>query len=196
MNAARVGRFSTAAVVCAATLLMGGCSGDDTKDDPTSDPSGNASGGDQVPMQATVGKVHGRLKPSAAKAAVNGISPVVDGWFKAAYLDGDYPRTDFADSFPGFTPGAAQDAKQDSGLMTNKQVGGDVDGVAADLKQVEVDLLAANHKAAGATARFTLVFTTTGDYAKEVSVKGRLFLTRGSEGKWRVFGYNVTRSAK
>jgi outer membrane murein-binding lipoprotein Lpp len=196
MNAARAGRFSTAAIVCAATLLAGGCSSDDNQDNPTSDPSGSASGGDQVPIQAQVGKVEGRLKPAAAKAAVNGISSVVDRWFEAAYLSGDYPRSDFADSFPGFTPGAAKDAKQDSALMTNKQVGGDIDGVAADLKQVEVDLLAANRKAAGATARFTLVFTTSGSYAKEVSVKGRLFLTKGSEGKWRVFGYNVTRSAR
>ena len=196
MYAARAGRFLTVAVVCAVTLLVGGCSGDDKAQNPKADPSGTASGGELVPVQSKVGKVAGALKPAAAAAAVKAISPVVDGWFEAGYVGGDYPRTTFGAAFPGFTRGAAADATKDAALMTNKAIGADVDGVTANLKQIEVDLLAANRRAAGATARFTLVFTTTGTYAKEVSVKGRLFLTKGSAGKWQVFGYNVTRSAR
>ena len=200
MNAARVGRFSTAAVVCAATLLLGGCSGDDSPDDggdePTGDPSGTAAGGDAVPLRADLGKVSGRLKPKAAEEVVAQVAPVVDGWFEAAYLSGDYPRKDFEQAFPGFTRGAADDAKRDAALMTNKDIGGDIDSVSAQIKKVDVDLLAADRKAAGATARFTLVFKTAGNYAKQVSVKGQLFLTKGDDGKWRVFGYKVTRSSK
>jgi len=196
MSAARVGRFSTAAVVCVATLLVGGCSGSDDDESPGSDPSGTASGGQEVPVKAELGKVTGRMTGKRAKGAVATVAPVVDDWFEAAYVGGDYPRSNFKDAFPGFTPGAAEDAKKDAALMTNREIGADVESVAADLKQVTVDLLAADRKAAGATARFTLVFTTTGDYAKEVSVKGRLFLTKGKEGKWRVFGYNVTRSSR
>ena len=199
MNAARVGRFSTAAVVCAATLLLGGCSGDDSPDDggdgPAADPSGTAAG-DAVPLKADLGKVSGRLKPKAAEEVVAKVAPVVDGWFEAAYLSGDYPRKDFAQAFPGFTKGAADDAKRDAALMTNKDIGGDIDSVSAEIKEVAVDLLAADRKAAGATARFTLVFKTAGNYAKQVSVKGQLFLTKGDDGKWRVFGYKVTRSSK
>ena len=199
MDAARVGRFSTAAVVCAATLLLGGCSGDDdpgaSGDEPTGDPSGTAAGG-TVPLRADLGKVSGRLKPKAAEEVVARVAPVVDGWFEAAYLAGDYPRKDFEQAFPGFTKGAANDAKGDAALMTNKEIGGDIDSVSAEIKKVDVDLLAANRKAAGATARFTLVFKTAGKYAKQVSVKGQLFLTKGDDDKWQVFGYRVTRSSK
>ena len=199
MNAARVGRFSTVAVVCAATLLLGGCSGDDSPegsgDEPTSDPSGTAAG-ETVPLRADLGKVSGRLKPKAARDVVAKVAPVVDGWFEAAYLSGDYPRTDFQKAFPAFTKGAADDAKRDAALMTNKEIGGDIDSVSAQIKEVDFDLLAAERKAAGATARFTLVFKTAGTYAKQVSVKGQLFLTKRDDGKWRVFGYKVTRSSK
>ncbi len=140
MNAARVGRFSTAAVVCAATLLLGGCSGDDSPDDggdgPAGDPSGTAAGGDTVQLKADLGKVSGRLKPKAAEKVVAQVAPVVDGWFEAAYLSGDYPRKDFAQAFPGFTKGAADDAKRDAALMTNKDIGGDIDSVSAQIKEV------------------------------------------------------------
>jgi outer membrane murein-binding lipoprotein Lpp len=196
MNAARVGRFTTAAVVCAAALLLGGCSGDsphDGGDEPTGGPGGAAGG---VQLGADLGKVSGRLKPKAAEKVVAQIAPVVDGWFDAAYLSGDYPRKDFTQAFPGFTKGAAHDAKQDAALMTNKEIGADMDSVSAEVKEVDVDLLAAHRKAAGATARFTLVFKTAGSYANQVSVKGQLFLTKGDDGKWRVFGYKVTRSSK
>ena len=147
-------------------------------------------------MRADLGKVSGRMKPKAAKAVVARVAPVVDGWFEAAFLAGDYPRANFGRSFPGFTRGAADDAQRDASLMTNKDIGSDVESVIAQAKLVEVDLLAADRRAAGATARFTLVFKTAGDYAKQVSVKGQLFLTKGNEGKWRVFGYKVTRSSK
>ena len=198
MNAARVGGFTTAAVVCAATLQLGGCSGDSPHDggDEPGDPSGTAAGGDTVQLRADLGKVSGRLKPKAAEKVVAQVAPVVDGWFEAAYLSGDYPRKDFAQAFPGFTKGAANDAKQDAVLMTNKDIGGDIDSVSAETKQVDVDLLVADRKAAGATARFTLVFKTAGDYAKQVRVKGQLFLTKGDDGKWQVFGYKVARSSK
>jgi outer membrane murein-binding lipoprotein Lpp len=196
MTAARADRFATVILVCAATLLVSGCSGGDKDPSPSSDPSGSAAGGQPVPVQAEVGKVTGRLKPTAATAAVDGIGPVVDGWFEAAYVGGDFPRADFPDAFPGFTKGAAKDAEKDAVLMTNQEIGADVEGVTADLKQVKVDLLAADRKAAGATARFTLVFTTTGTYAKEVTVKGQLFLTPDSQDAWQVFGYNVTRSSR
>ncbi len=196
MTAVRVGRLTTVAIVCAAALLLGACSGDDEDPSPPSDPSGSAAGGQAVPIQAGVGEVSGRLKADAASAAVNEIAPVVDGWFEAAYVGGEFPRADFADAFPGFTEGGARDAEQDAGLMTNREIGADVDSVTADLKKVDVDLLAADRKAAGATARFTLVFTTTGTYAKEVTVKGQLFLTPDAQDAWRVFGYDVTRSAR
>ncbi|MGD9959520.1 hypothetical protein [Nocardioides sp.] len=194
MHATRVGRASAVALACLTALSLGGCTGGDDKD-PASGTSDTPTT-EPIPVQASLGAVAGRLKPADAQAAVDAISPVVDGWFEAAYVGGDYPRTDFEDAFPGFTPGAAKDATGDLAMMSNAGIGGDVETVTADVKKIDVDLLAAKNRAAGATARFTLVFTTTGDAAKKVMVKGRLFLTPKASDTWQVFGYNVTRTAR
>ncbi|CUR55925.1 conserved exported hypothetical protein [metagenome] len=195
MYATRVGRSAAVALVCAGALVMGGCNGGDDKE-PASSPEETPTA-EPVPVQAALGKVAGKLSPADAKAAVAAISPVVDGWFESAYVGGDYPRTDFADAFPGFTPGAAKDATGDQALMSNALIGAKVESVTAERKVVDVDLLATKKKqAAGATARFTLVFTTTGAAAKKVTVKGRLFLTPKAGDAWQVFGYNVTRTAR
>ncbi len=194
MHAIGAGRRAAVALLCAGALVMGGCSGGDDKD-PASSPADTPTA-PPVAVQASLGKVAGKLAPADATAAVDAISPVVDGWFEAAYVGGDYPRTDFEDAFPGFTPGAAKDAIGDQALMSNAGIGADVESVTADTKSLDVDLLAAKKKAAGATARFTLVFTTTGAAAKKITVKGRLFLTPKPGDAWRVFGYNVTRTAR
>ena len=47
---------------------------------------------------------------------------------------------------------------------------------------------------AGATARFRLVFRTTGNAERRVLVTGRLVLTK-AKGTWKVFGFDVQRSA-
>jgi hypothetical protein len=57
---------------------------------------------------------------------------------------------------------------------------------------VWIDVLPAGGRAAGATARFRLEYTTTGDVRKSVAVRGRLFLTPGPDG-WKVFGYDVAK---
>ena len=51
-------------------------------------------------------------------------------------------------------------------------------------------------KAAGVTARFVLRFRTTGDVTKQVTVSGRLFLTRSAGGAWQIFGYDVAKGSK
>ncbi len=186
-----------AASVSAVALLLGGCtSSEDPAPSPTSDPSGSASGGEQVPLRSAVGTVSGRLKPKLSEQAATRVGTAVDRWFQAAYLSGDYPRGDFGTAFPGFTDGASKDARKDRTLLTNASIGGDVETVTADLRQVKVDLLAADQKPVGATARFRLVFTTTGTYAKEVTVQGRMFLTANRAGAWHIFGYDVTRASK
>jgi outer membrane murein-binding lipoprotein Lpp len=182
--------------VLATVLVAGGCSSDDEGEPTPTDSTGSASGGEAVPLQVTVGKVNGRIKAKDATAVATRVGSVVDGWWQAAYVGGKWPRTDFAHAFPGFTQGAAADAKKDVALMTNQTIGGQVSTVTAQVRKIVVDLLAANQHAAAATARFTLVFSTTGKFAKQVTVQGQAFLTKGKEGNWKVFGYNVTRSSK
>jgi hypothetical protein len=195
MDTTRVGARAGAVLACLTLLLASACSGSDSDKEPAGTPTGSSSA-EPAALEATLGKVEGRLKPAAAAAEVAAIGPVVDGWFDAAYVGGKFPRTDFGDAFPGFTPGAVKDARKDIALMTNVQSGADITSVTTDDKTVAVDLLAAKQKAAGATARFTLDFTTAGTAPEEVRVKGQLFLTRDTKNRWRIFGYNVTRSIR
>jgi hypothetical protein len=196
-KAARLGRHSVVAAMLATLLLASGCSsGNDDSEPSPSDSTGSASGGEAVPLQVSVGKVNGRIKAKDATAVATKIGSVVNGWWQAAYVGGKWPRTDFTKAFPCFTKGAGADAQKDGALTTYKTIGGHVSAVTAQIRKIDVDLLAAYGHAAGATARFTLAFKTTGDFAKQVTVQGQVFLTKGKEGNWRVFGYNVTRSSK
>ena len=63
-------------------------------------------------------------------------------------------------------------------------------------RKVTVDVLAPRGRPAGATARVDLVFKTTGDATKRVTVHGQLFLSPAAHGKWRIFGYDVSKGAK
>lgn len=141
---------------------------------------------------ATLGQVTGKL-PKAKRGAVRRqVAKVVDGWFDAAYVGGDYPRNDFAAAWSGFTPGAAVDAQGDTKLLSNADIGATIDAVEATTRDVTVDVLAVKGKAAGATARIVLRFKTSGDTQRKVVVRGRLFLTPGAGG-WQIFGYDVTK---
>jgi hypothetical protein len=184
-------------------LAGAACSGgEEPVSAPPSSPTASAtqntespSAAPEVRVTAKVGEVNGRIPPKTSEATAQEIGQLVDDWFEAAYLGGRYPRARFRD-FPAFTPGAAERAGADAALMTNKAIGRQVRTVAARQKAVTVDLLARNDRAVAATARFTLRFDTTGVYAKQVTVKGRLFLTRNEKRQWRVFGYDVVRSAR
>jgi hypothetical protein len=145
-----------------------------------------------VHTKVSVGHVPGKLSTEARKRAARNVGKVVDRWFDAAYVGGRYPREDFRDAFPGFTPGASASAHADRALMSNQPLGPRIDGVTATQRLVWVDVLPAGGRAAAATARFRLGFTTTGKAEQSVVVRGRLFLTPGPHG-WKVFGYDVAK---
>jgi hypothetical protein len=141
---------------------------------------------------ATLGRVTGKLPKEKRSKVRKQVAHAVDEWFDAAYVGGDYPRNDFATSWPGFTVGAKADAQGDKALMSNQDIGADIDGVEATDRKVTVDVLAVKGHPAGATARFVLKFHTSGDVQRKIEVRGRLFLTPGADG-WRIFGYDVTK---
>ena len=140
-------------------------------------------------------RVHGRLPVARRKAVRRQVTAVVERWWDAAYLGGDYPRMDFRDAFPGFTRGARERARRDVRLMSNRDVGSRVDAVAADRRLLRLDVLAVDRRARAVTARFVLRFATTGERTGTTAVRGRLFLTR-RHGPWRVFGYDVLMGAR
>ncbi len=180
-----------ATILLVTTLLVGACSG--TSDEPdapaTTEPSTPAAA--PLTTTSTVEKVAGRLPKSARRHVRTAVTQVVDGWFDAAYVGGDYPRHDFHDAYPGFMAGARKLAHHDRALMSNQRIGTRVDSVSAVRRRVRLDLLAVHRRAVAATARFSLVFRTTGRLERRTEVRGRLYLTR-EHGHWRVFGYDVT----
>lgn len=193
------GRPTRAAVLAVPTVLglvlsLGGCSGDDD-DEPSAERSRDGSSTTSTPgidTQVEVGEVVGALPKGPAGDVARDVAAVVDEWFDAAYLAGDFPRSDFGDAFPGFTEDAAKLAARQRSLMSNAAVGDRVDGVTAARRVVRVDLLAPRGEPAGATAHVNLVIELTGDLDRTDQVRGRLLLTP-AKGGWRVFGFDIER---
>ena len=192
-------RFSATPIVLsglalAAVLTAAGCSGDDGDDGSPNSPTPGTTAAAFTP-EVDVSTVSGKLATAAEQAAITDLGGVVTKWLDAAYLGGDYPRTTFDTAFGTFTEGAAKLAGKDA-LTSNAAHGGEIESVTPSLEKVHLDLVAADKKVIGATARFRLEFTTTGAYAKHVTVVGRVFLTPGANGGWRIFGYDLTRGDK
>ncbi|VXB20250.1 hypothetical protein [Nocardioides sp. AX2bis] len=174
---------------------LSSCSAGEPSEPEEPAPSGSAAPTD---ARATVsaGRVTGTLDRARRDDAADAVGTVTERWFTAAYLGQDGPPSRVADAFPGFTAGAAAQARDDRGLTTNTGLAAGVDDVVARRADVAVDLLATGGRARAATARFTLVMELTGDGARVERVAGRLYLTpdpaRGGPG-WQVVGYDVER---
>lgn len=193
---ARSGR-GLCAVLLALALGAGACSGHEDQPAPSVEPSATPSPSAVAPPLATtvsVSKITGRLSAPRRRRLQVEVGEVVDRWWDAAYVGGDYPRRDFGDAFPGFTGGADTEARGDRSLLTNATIGDRIDEVTATLRRVRVDALAVRGRAVGVTARLRLDFRTRGQIEKKFQVRGRLLLTR-MDGRWRVFGYDVTKGA-
>ena len=184
-------------LILALALTLAACSGDSSEPSADPDDAGpSASEATEAPppleTTASLGKVTGKLSKDKRSKVRQQVARAVDAWLDAAYVGGDYPRNDFAAAWPGFTTGAKVDAKADKALMSNQDIGAQIDAVEATTREVSVDVLAVKGHAAGATARVVLRFQTDGDVQRKVEVRGRLFLTPTPDG-WRIFGYDVTK---
>lgn len=180
-------------------LGLSGCSGDDGPPGSTESsapplPSGEAEKF-QIETVTTWGEVVGRLDKDRRRRAEQAVTRVVQGWFNAAYVGGEYPRSSFRDAFPGFTPGARERARRDRFLLTNQRIGRQITGVTPTASRIRLDALAAGRRPVAITARFALGFRTKGDVARRVRVSGRLLLTRKPAG-WRIFAYDVTKGGR
>ncbi|SFM50974.1 hypothetical protein SAMN05421671_2026 [Pimelobacter simplex] len=186
----RADRARKVAVVTVLVLALSGCSGGDEKGAPSGpEPSGHAT--EQVPTDARLGKVRGRLGKAKADAVVAAVSAAVDTWVDGAY-GGDYPRTDFGPAFAGFTRDARKLAQRQPGVMSNAAVGADLSAVEITERRVRVDVLGVDGRAAGATARVRIGLALSGGGERTEQVTGRLLLTP-VKGGWQVFGFDVSR---
>ena len=148
-------------------------------------------------MKVRVTRVAGRMRPKDQEVLADKVGAVVSAYFDDAFLGGDYPRSDFDGAFSTFSAGAAQQAQRDRDLLSNSELGPSTEAVVARRQTAYLSVLAPHKVAAGVTARVDLRFVADrGDEPdKEVTVKGRLMLTRKDDGGWKIFGYDLTQSA-
>ena len=185
---------ATAAVLACGVALAGCSSGSDEKRAggvAKASPSASAST-DPTSTPAVVATVTGRLPAEQRTALAKDVAQVVDRWLDGAYL-GDFPRTDYAPAFAGFTAGAAAKAQRQLALMSNAPVSDRIDSATATRRSISLDVLAVGRRAVGVTARVDLAFGTTGRLAGPQEVTGTLDLTPAAGG-WKVFGYRVSRT--
>lgn len=188
-----VRRARAAALVLVGALALGGCGGSDDKQSAPRPPTAPAT----VKTRATLVHVTGRLKPAARTAITTKVGSMVDAWFDAAYVGGDYPRAaaSFRDAFPGFTAAAAAQARRNLTLMTNADLGPKVDGVTPQTKAVRLDVLAAKGRAVGVTARVWLSYRTSGSFVSKQLVRGQLDLAKVGRA-WQVFAFTITKTRR
>jgi len=197
----RPGRTMVATLAAALVVTAGGCSGDDGGDDaePTPPPAATATPTAE-PAPATVariGQVAGtRISRATRDQLLGQVVPIVDAWFDGAYVGGSWPRAGVGDAFAGFTAGARRDVRRDLRVMTNVPIGERITGVTVRRRAVALDVLAVKRRAAAVTARVSLQFRTSGEIARVMTVRGRLFLTKGGGRGWQVFGYDVSAGAR
>lgn len=194
----------------AVALVAGGCSSDGSGEGAPASSTETATTTSvtdpaPVPTRAEIGTLVGTLPGARRQVVREQVTEVLDRWWVAAYVGGEYPRTDF-DSFPGFTPGAARRARYDRDLMSHADIGDRVASVTPLMRKVRLDLLSVDERVRSVTARFDLrmrIALADGEGAepdgaaastrsRRLQVRGRVFLTRQPSG-WRIFGYDVTK---
>jgi hypothetical protein len=199
-------RRALAGAVCA-SLLVGtaACSGgpptptarSSAPDSPSTGSSATLTAA-PVPLEVRVTRVSGTLSPRARGALERNVRRTVSAYLDAAFLGGTYPRSDFSDSFGAFTAGARQQARHDVALLTNKELGPTAESVTPKVQAAYLSVLAPYKVAAGVTARLRLRFVADqgAQGRTQVTVHGRLLLTRKKSGGWAIFGYDLSRSAR
>lgn len=207
---------------CAVVLAIGllsGCTGDDESESgptttatsrPTAPPTTESvRGGGSVaelrvdrapaPQTTIVRRVWGRW-PAADDAPrtrrlVEQTGRAVRTWLDRGFVEVAYPSRRFDGAFADFTPGAAALARRQASLTTNRSLGTRLVDVVATRRVVRVTAFAPRGTAVGATADVTLVLQGVGEAGRrnETVVLAELSLTR-TNGRWKVFGYDVQRS--
>lgn len=186
-----------AATLCGIGLLTGGCGGSEQKDERPAPPPSPTSAPPRAAPGLKVTGVHvtgGPLSQPARTRLTRQAAATVERWFRAAYVDGDYPRParTFRAAFPGFTAGAAAAARKNLALMTNAGIATRIDTVKAGRQVMRLDVLAHKGHPVGVTARVWLVYGTSGPLVSRQVVRGQLNLA-WQKGGWRVFAFDITR---
>ena len=195
-----------AATVLGGLIVLGAtaCTGDDTPDaEPSTRPTPTSQSTSTIearpaPLKVRVTRVAGRMRPKDQEVLARKVGSVVSAYFDAAFLGGDYPRSSFGNAFRAFSKEAARQAGRDRDLLTNRKLGPTTESVVARTQTAYLSVLAPHKVAAGVTAKVELTYVAQrgAQPDQEVTVRGRLLLTRQADGDWTIFGYDLDRSAR
>ena len=145
-----------------------------------------------VPLAVHVVSVQGDLSPDARERLPAEAGAPIDGYLKAAYAEGPYPRAAFPRAFDSFTPGAAERAARQADLLTNAALGPDLADFRAVRNEAALVVFARDGRPQGASA--TLAFQGRGRHRAQgevqVAVSGDLYLVATADG-WRIMGYRL-----
>lgn len=145
--------------------------------------------------EAALGAIAGKLDVDQRQVVQDEITAVVEEYTDWAFLAGEYPRTDWEFPAPNATPRISRRLERDVLLATNADIGPNISAVTPVSRSVTVDVLSPKGEPAGATARFTVVFDTTGGAGdSQITAKGRLALVPEADG-WQIVGYYLAKEA-
>jgi hypothetical protein len=131
------------------------------------------------------------LDPDARAGLESEVGDVLAHYVEAGFL-GDYPRSDFVQSFADFTSGAAEQAVGDIDVLTASRFA-DATSVRATDLAANLSFYVVDGRAVGATAWIDFTFDVDDRGSpKTAALAGRLVLDRRN-GHWSVFGYDVHR---
>lgn len=190
------GGGTVVAVLLCLALALTGCSGGDEESAPTPSESPTATSEAPSPeREVRINTLAGKVSKVQRRRAARQVSRVVDHWVQRAYA-GSQPRTGkaYRKAFARFTPGATRRAWRQRPIMTNSRLS-DRHQVHLLRRVLALDLLGNSGRPAAGTARFRVLLQPEGADVRHL-VTGRLLLSRGPSGRWRVFGFDVTRENK
>ena len=149
-----------------------------------------------VPLAVHVVSVQGDLSSEARERLPAEAGAAIDGYLKAAYVEGPYPRVAFPRAFDTFTPGAAERAARQADLLTNAALGPALSTFRAVRNEVALVVFARDGRPQGVNA--TLSFQGRGRHRAQgevqVAVSGDLYLVATADG-WRIVGYRLDQTA-
>lgn len=187
----------------AVAVLAAGCtsdsddsgdSGDDTATVPTSTGPTITLTRPSAPLRVEIAQLRGGVEASRRAALRAAITKPIASWLDGAFVDVEYPQTNFSGAFDSWTLRASLLGVRDRDTTTNAVLGPSLLALVADSQRARLFVFAEHGLTGGATARVALRFTGQRDDLSLVhaEVKGELYLTRRG-GHWKIFGYDLTR---
>jgi hypothetical protein len=179
-----------AATVLGLVIAMLANDGDSVIGGPDDQPTQTPLTLEEIPLEAKVVKVAGKLPDQARRTAAGEIDEALTGYVAWAFL-GSYPRLEKVPAPSTFVPGLADEVQRDALLLSGARWAETDTFVSPGKLTARLGILATGKRATGITATYSFNFVAeTGEDTESVTFTGRLMFTK-VDGEWRIFGYDV-----